>query len=287
MDSLGTYLEEVAKYPYLTVEKERELGRRWRDSADRTALDALMGSHLRLVVKIAKGYGGYGLPLSDLISEGHVGLMQALHKFDPDRGFRLATYAMWWIRASIQQYVLNNWSLVKLGTTSAQKTLFFNLRRLKADLQALEEGDLAPETVAEIARRLDVPEDAVVTMNRRLAASDSSLNIVLGDDGTGVEWVELLADESDSPEKIVGAQQELNRRRQSLATAMDTLNERERDILNERRLNEEPLTLQVLSERYGISRERVRQIEQRAFEKVQTAMCREARRIRIPSQIAA
>ena len=231
----------------------------------------MVTSHLRLVAKIAMGYRGYGLPMSELIYEGNVGLMQAVKRFDPDKGFRLATYAMWWIRAAIQEYILHSWSLVKIGTTAAQKKLFFNLRRIKGQLKALEEGDLKPETVKEIATRLDVPESDVVDMNRRLAAPDHSLNAPVRMDGEG-EWQEWLVDEGDSQETMLAESQEFGRRQKLLDRALKLLNPRERRILSERRLKDEPTTLEDLSKEFGISRERVRQIEVRAFDKVQRAI---------------
>jgi len=235
------------------------------------AAHRLVTSHLRLVAKIAMGYRGYGLPLSELISEGNVGMMQAVKRFDPDRGFRLATYAMWWIRAAIQEYILHSWSLVKMGTTAAQKKLFFNLRKLKGQLQAMEEGDLSPENLRKIATELDVPEADVVSMNRRLASPDHSLNAPLRSDSEG-EWQDWLVDESESQETMLGERQELGLRRDLLEQAMTHLNERERHILTERRLRENPTTLEDLSQQYRISRERVRQIEVRAFEKLQKAI---------------
>jgi RNA polymerase sigma-32 factor len=228
-------------------------------------------SHLRLVAKIAMGYRGYGLPVSELISEGNVGMMQAVKRFEPDRGFRLATYAMWWIRAAIQEYILHSWSLVKMGTTAAQKKLFFNLRKLKGQLQAIEEGDMSPENVKKIATELNVTEDEVITMNRRLAAPDHSLNAPLKIDGDG-EWQDWLVDETETQEIALAERQELNKRRNLLGQAMKSLNQRERHILTERRLKDEPTTLEDLSREYGISRERVRQIEVRAFEKLQKAI---------------
>ncbi len=247
------------------------LAKRWREHSDPEAAQKLVTSHLRLVAKIAMGYRGYGLPLAELISEGNVGMMQAVKRFDPDRGFRLATYAMWWIRASIQEYILHSWSLVKMGTTAAQKKLFFNLRRLKGQIQAIEEGDLSPEHVKKIAAELDVPEADVVSMNRRLAAADHSLNAPLRADSEG-EWQDWLVDETDDQETRLSERQELGVRRDLLRDAMAHLNERERDILAARRLKEEPATLEDLSQRYGISRERVRQIEVRAFDKLQRAI---------------
>jgi RNA polymerase sigma-32 factor len=231
----------------------------------------LVTSHLRLVAKIAMGYRGYGLPVSELISEGNVGMMQAVKRFDPDRGFRLATYAMWWIRAAMQEYILHSWSLVKMGTTAAQKKLFFNLRKLKGQIRAIEEGDLAPEQVTHIATTLGVPENDVVQMNRRLAAPDHSLNAPLRIDGDG-EWQDWLVDETASQEDLLAESEELGKRRALLVSAMENLNERERHILEERRLKEDPTTLEELSKIYGISRERVRQIEVRAFEKLQKAI---------------
>ena len=268
---LGRYLDEIRKFPMLTADEEFMLAKRWREHGDSEAAHRLVTSHLRLVAKIAMGYRGYGLPVGELVSEGNVGMMQAVKRFDPDRGFRLATYAMWWIRASIQEYILRSWSLVKLGTTAAQKKLFFNLRKLKSRLDAIDEGDLAPETTAEIARRLDVPEADVVTMNRRLAAHDHSLNAPM-DGAGGAEWQEGLVDESVDQETAFAEREELEQRRGLLNRAMGRLNDRERHIFNERRLKDKPSTLEELSKVYGISRERVRQIEVRAFEKVQKAV---------------
>ncbi|HYM04132.1 MAG TPA: RNA polymerase sigma factor RpoH [Stellaceae bacterium] len=269
--NLGRYLQEIRKFPMLAPEEEYMLAKRWREHADPEAAQRLVTSHLRLVAKIAMGYRGYGLPLSELVSEGNVGMMQAVKRFDPDRGFRLATYAMWWIRASIQEYILHSWSLVKMGTTAAQKKLFFNLRRLKGQLQAIDEGDLSPENVQKIATELGVPEADVVNMNRRLAAPDHSLNAPLRSDSEG-EWQDWLVDEVEDQETNLGDRQELGLRRDLLRTAMEHLTERERDILMERRLREEPTTLEDLSQKYDISRERVRQIEVRAFEKLQKAI---------------
>ena len=266
--NLSRYLQEIRKFPMLQPEQEYMLAKRWREHGDRDAAHKLVTSHLRLVAKIAMGYRGYGLPLSELISEGNVGMMQAVKRFDPDRGFRLATYAMWWIRAAIQEYVLHSWSLVKMGTTAAQKKLFFNLRKIKGQLQAIDEGDLSPENVRKIATELGVPEEDVVNMNRRLAAPDNSLNAPLRSDSEG-EWQDWLVDESPDQEDRLGERQELGLRRDLLREAMKLLTGRERDILVERRLKDEPATLEDLSEKYGISRERVRQIEVRAFEKLQ------------------
>lgn len=269
--NLSRYLTEIRQFPMLQPEEEYMLAKSWREHEDTKAAHRLVTSHLRLVAKIAMGYRGYGLPVSELISEGNVGMMQAVKRFDPDRGFRLATYAMWWIRAAIQEYILHSWSLVKMGTTAAQKKLFFNLRKLKGQMQAIDEGDLAPETVAKIAQTLDVPEDDVVSMNRRLAAADHSLNAPMRVDGEG-EWQDWLVDESESQEIRLGEEQELGKRKALLANAMKSLNERERHILVERRLRDDPTTLEDLSTQYGISRERVRQIEVRAFEKLQKAI---------------
>jgi RNA polymerase sigma-32 factor len=269
--NLSRYLQEIRKFPMLAQGEEFMLAKRWQEHQDTEAAHRLVTSHLRLVAKIAMGYRGYGLPLSELISEGNVGMMQAVKRFDPDRGFRLATYAMWWIRAAIQEYILHSWSLVKMGTTAAQKKLFFNLRKLKGQLQAIEEGDLSPENVNKIATALDVPEADVVNMNRRLAAPDHSLNAPLRADSEG-EWQDWLVDEGESQETKLADRQELGLRRDLLVKAMSHLNERERDILTHRRLREQPTTLEDLSQKYGISRERVRQIEVRAFEKLQKAI---------------
>ena len=269
--NLARYLQEIRKFPMLEKEEEYMLAKRWREHDDIEAAHKLVTSHLRLVAKIAMGYRGYGLPVGELISEGNLGMMQAVKRFDPERGFRLATYAMWWIRAAIQEYILHSWSLVKMGTTAAQKKLFFNLRKIKGQMQAIDEGDMPPETVTEIARRLSVTEDDVVSMNRRLSAPDHSLNAPLRDDSDG-EWQDWLVDDSESQEHMLAEKEELNNRRQLLADAMESLNERERHILTERRLKDGPTTLEQLSQVYSISRERVRQIEVRAFEKLQKAM---------------
>jgi RNA polymerase sigma-32 factor len=271
--NLARYLQEIRKFPMLEPNEEYMLAKRWREHADPEAAHRLVTSHLRLVAKIAMGYRGYGLPLAELISEGNVGMMQAVKRFDPDRGFRLATYAMWWIRASMQEYILHSWSLVKMGTTAAQKKLFFNLRRLKGQIQAIEDGDLTPEHVTKIAHELDVPEADVVNMNRRLASPDHSLNAPLRGDGEGDgEWQDWLVDETDNQEVSLVERQELGLRRDLLRDAMTHLTDRERDILAARRLSEEPATLEDLSQKYGVSRERVRQIEVRAFEKLQRAI---------------
>jgi RNA polymerase sigma-32 factor len=269
--NLSRYLQEIRKFPLLEPQEEFMLAKRWREHGDSKAAHKLVTSHLRLVAKIAMGYRGYGLPVAELISEGNVGMMQAVKRFDPDRGFRLATYAMWWIRASIQEYILHSWSLVKMGTTAAQKKLFFNLRKLKGQMQAIEEGDLSPEQVTKIATRLGVPEEEVVNMNRRLAAPDSSLNAVVKADGD-MEWQEWLVDESPNQEARLADSQELGQRKHMLAQALKQLTDRERHIIVERRLVDEPKTLEDLSSKYGISRERVRQIEVRAFDKLQKAM---------------
>jgi RNA polymerase sigma-32 factor len=266
--NLSRYLQEIRKFPMLEPQQEFMLAKSWREHGDTEAAHKLVTSHLRLVAKIAMGYRGYGLPLSELISEGNVGMMQAVKRFDPDRGFRLATYAMWWIRAAIQEYILHSWSLVKMGTTAAQKKLFFNLRKLKGQMQAIDEGDLSPEHVTQIATKLDVPEQDVISMNRRLASPDHSLNAPLRADSEG-EWQDWLVDEQETQEISLAEREELGKRRALLKSAMTNLNERERHILTERRLKDEPTTLEDLSQHYGISRERVRQIEVRAFEKLQ------------------
>jgi len=269
--NLTRYLQDIRKFPMLAPEEVLELAKRWRDAGDEAAAHKLVTSHLRLVAKIAMGYRGYGLPVGELISEGNVGMMQAVKRFDPERGFRLATYAMWWIRAAIQEYILHSWSLVKMGTTAAQKKLFFNLRRLKAKMSALEEGDLQDEQVAKIAHALQVPTQDVVSMNRRLASPDHSLNAPVRADSEG-EWQDWLVDESESQEEELAERQDMSNRRQLLGEALKTLNDRERHILIERRLKDEPTTLEELSQQYNISRERVRQIEVRAFEKLQKSM---------------
>ncbi len=268
---LSRYLQEIRRFPMLEPNEEFMLAKRWVEHDDVDGAHKLVTSHLRLVAKIAMGYRGYGLPLAELISEGNVGMMQAVKRFDPERGFRLATYAMWWIRAAIQEYILHSWSLVKMGTTAAQKKLFFNLRKLKGQMQAIEEGDMAPEQVTKIAEALNVPEVDVVNMNRRLAAPDHSLNAPLRIDGDG-EWQDWLVDETESQETTLAETEEFEKRRSLLTAAMETLNQRERHILEERRLKDSPTTLETLSQEYGISRERVRQIEVRAFEKLQKAI---------------
>lgn len=269
--NLSRYLQDIRKFPMLTFEEEQDLAQRWAKDGDEAAADRMVTSHLRLVAKIAMGYRGYGLPLAELISEGNVGMMQAVKRFDPEKGFRLSTYAMWWIRAAIQEYILHSWSMVKMGTTAAQKKLFFNLRRLKGQMDAYEEGDLAPEQVEKIATRLGVSEHEVVNMNRRLSGPDSSLNAPVRIDGDG-EWQDWLEDDRDSQEEQLSGFQELIHRRQLLAGAMKGLSDRERTILTERRLKETPATLENLSMSFGISRERVRQIEVRAMEKLQKSV---------------
>ena len=269
--NLQRYLNEIRSFPMLSADEEYMLARSFSEHGDVQAAHKMVTSHLRLVAKIAMGYRGYGLPLNEMISEGNVGLMQAVKRFDPERGFRLATYAMWWIRASIQEYILRSWSLVKIGTTAAQKKLFFNLRKLKGRLEAIEEGDLAPETVKKISEELSVPEHDVVSMNRRLAGSDHSLNAPLRAENDG-EWMDWLVDDTDSQEAVIAENDELTKRRALLQNALMTLKERERYILTERRLKDEPTTLEDLSQVFGISRERVRQIEVRAFEKLQKAI---------------
>ncbi|MCW2336512.1 RNA polymerase sigma-32 factor [Sphingobium sp. B2D3A] len=272
--SLNRYLSEIRKFPLLKPEEEYMLAKRYQEHGDPEAAARLVTSHLRLVAKIAMGYRGYGLPVSELISEGNIGLMQGVKKFEPDRGFRLATYAMWWIRASIQEFILRSWSLVKIGTTAAQKKLFFNLRRMKNQIEAFEDGDLRPEDVTKIATDLGVSEDDVISMNRRMAmGGDTSLNVSMNDDGEG-QWQDWLADEGPLQDERIADAQESDVRHDMLLDAMDDLNDRERHILQERRLAEEPKTLEELSQVYGVSRERVRQIEVRAFEKLQRAMLR-------------
>ncbi len=265
---LSRYLREVRKFPMLEADEEFMLAKRWQEDNDLEAAHTLVTSHLRLVAKIAMGYRGYGLPVGELIGEGNVGMMQAVKRFDPDRGFRLATYAMWWIRASIQEYVLRSWSLVKMGTTAAQKKLFFNLRRLKGQLREIDEGDLNPSNVSSIAETLGVSEDDVIQMNWRMSGPDHSLNAPLRIDGEG-EWQDWLVDDSVDQETELAEKDELEQRRALLSVGMELLNDREKHILTERRLKEKPMTLEELSKVYDISRERVRQIEVRAFEKVQ------------------
>jgi len=269
---LNRYLDEIRKFPMLEPQQEYMLAKRYQEHGDRNAAHQLVTSHLRLVAKIAMGYRGYGLPIGEVVSEGNVGLMQAVKKFDPERGFRLATYAMWWIKASIQEYILRSWSLVKMGTTANQKRLFFNLRRMKGKIQAIEDGDLRPDQVKEIATKLNVSEDEVVSMNRRLSG-DASLNApIKASEGDSGQWQDWLVDDHDSQEQTLIEQDELDTRRAMLARAMGVLNDRERRIFEARRLAEDPVTLEDLSSEFDISRERVRQIEVRAFEKVQEAV---------------
>ncbi|KAF2991297.1 RNA polymerase sigma factor RpoH [Methylocystis sp. MJC1] len=267
---LARYLAEIRRFPMLEPQQEYMLAKRWREHEDPKAAQKLVTSHLRLVAKIAMGYRGYGLPIGEIVSEGNVGLMQAVKRFEPDRGFRLATYAMWWIRASIQEYILRSWSLVKMGTTASQKKLFFNLRKAKSRISAFEEGDLRPENVEKIATRLGVSQQDVIEMNRRMGG-DASLNAPLREEGEG-EWQDWLVDDSDDQERVLAAQEESSNRLKALRGALDVLNPRERRIFEARRLADDPVTLEQLSEEFGVSRERVRQIEVRAFEKVQAAV---------------
>ena len=270
---LNRYLSEVRKFPMLEKDEEFILAKKWQEDGDTKAAERMVTSHLRLVAKIAMGYRGYGLPIGEVISEGNVGLMQAVKKFDPDKGFRLSTYAMWWIRAAIQEYVLRSWSLVKMGTTAAQKKLFFNLRRLKGEMKAIDDGALHPDTVKKIATRLNVKEKEVVSMNRRMSnGGDASLNVTIGGEDGGSEWQDWLEDDVDSQETQIGESQEFDARMELLQDAMSDLNERERDIIAKRRLADKPQTLEELASVYNVSRERIRQIEARAFEKLQAAM---------------
>jgi RNA polymerase sigma-32 factor len=286
--SLNRYLAEIKKFPILTAEQEYMLAKRYAEHEDPEAAAQLVTSHLRLVAKIAMGYRGYGLPVSDLISEGNVGLMQGVKKFEPDRGFRLATYAMWWIKASIQEFILRSWSLVKMGTTAAQKKLFFNLRRMKKQLEAYEDSDLHPDDVKKIATDLGVPEQEVINMNRRMMmGGDGSLNTPMrnGEEGSG-EWQDWLADDGPLQDELVADAEESEVRHDMLVEAMDSLNEREKHILTERRLTDDPQTLEELSQQYDVSRERIRQIEVRAFEKLQKAMQRIATERLLPAPAA-
>ena len=269
--NIGRYLDQIRKFPMLEKDEEYMLAKAWHIKGDSKAAHKLVTSHLRLVAKIAMGYRGYGLPITDLISEGNVGIMQAVKKFDPEKGFRLATYAMWWIRAQIQEYVLHSWSLVKIGTTAAQKKLFFNLRKIKNQLVSIDTGNLSPENVREIATRLDVKEGEVVDMENRLFTSDQSLNIRLGEEN-GTEWQDLIEDNKDTHDKIIEKKDELNFRRSLFLKALDVLNDREKEIIKLRKLREKPLKLEDLSKKFKISRERVRQIENKAFEKLQKHM---------------
>jgi RNA polymerase sigma-32 factor len=274
-NGLSRYLEEIRRFPMLEPGEEYMLAKRWQEHGDTDAAHKLVTSHLRLVARIAMGYRGYGLPIGEVISEGNVGLMQAVKRFEPDKGFRLATYAMWWIRASIQEYILRSWSLVKMGTTAAQKKLFFNLRRIKGQLQALEEGDLKPDHVEKIAKKLGVSTDDVISMNRRLGG-DASLNAPIRAETESGEWQDWLVDDTPDQEELLAESEELDRRRSYLSDALSTLNDRERRIFEARRLAEDPITLEDLSVEFGVSRERIRQIEVRAFEKVQKAVTQSA-----------
>ena len=283
---LTRYLEEIRKFPMLAPNEEFMLAKRWQQHEDSDAAEQLVTSHLRLVARIAMGYRGYGLPIGEVISEGNVGLMQAVKRFDPDKGFRLATYAMWWIRASIQEYILRSWSLVKMGTTAAQKKLFFNLRRAKSQLQALDEGDLKPEHVKKIATKLGVPEEDVVNMNRRLGG-DASLNAPIRAESESGEWQDWLVDDAPSQERILAESEESDNRHKALISALDVLNDRERRIFEARRLADDPITLEELASEFGVSRERVRQIEVRAFEKVQKAVKSRMATMEQPAEAAA
>ena len=283
---LTRYLEEIRRFPMLEPQEEYMLAKRWREHGDRDAAHKLVTSHLRLVAKIAMGYRGYGLPISEVISEGNVGLMQAVKRFEPEKGFRLATYAMWWIKASIQEYILRSWSLVKMGTTANQKKLFFNLRKAKSKISALNEGDMRPEQVKLIAKRLGVTEQDVIDMNRRLGG-DASLNAPIREDGDSGEWQDWLADDSASQESVLAESEEMENRRKALTSALSVLNERERRIFEARRLADNPITLEELAEEFGVSRERVRQIEVRAFEKVQKAVRSKVAQMEAPPTAAA
>ena len=266
--NLAIYLQEIKKFPILTAEEEYMLAKRYKEHGDTEAAHKLVTSHLRLVAKIAMGYRGYGLPVTDLISEGNVGIMQAVKKFDPERGFRLATYAMWWIRAQIQEYVLHSWSLVKIGTTAAQKKLFFNLKKLKNQLSSIDSGDLSPENAREIATRLNVKEGEVLDMNNRLFSGDQSLNVQVGDEGD-TEWQDMLVDSNETQDNLIANKDELKYRKKIFEQAIEILNEREKEIITLRKLQDKPVKLEELSKKFNISRERVRQIEEKAFEKLQ------------------
>ncbi len=279
---LARYLDEIRRFPMLEPHEEYMLAKRWREHGDRDAAHRLVTSHLRLVAKIAMGYRGYGLPIAEVMSEGNVGLMQAVKRFEPEKGFRLATYAMWWIKAAIQEYILRSWSLVKMGTTANQKKLFFNLRKAKSRISALEEGDLRPDQVKLIAKRLGVTETDVVEMNRRLAG-DASLNAPIREEGDSGEWQDWLVDESADQESVLADSEEFENRKRALAQALTVLNERERRIFEARRLADNPITLEELAEEFGVSRERVRQIEVRAFEKVQQAVKSKVAQIETPA----
>ena len=282
---LQRYLQEIRQFPMLQPDEEYMLGKRWKEHGDSKAAQRLITSHLRLVAKIAMGYRGYGLPIGEVISEGNVGLMQAVKKFEPDKGFRLATYAMWWIKASIQEFVLRSWSLVKMGTTANQKKLFFNLRKVKSQIEALEEGDLRPDQVQLIAKKLGVTEEDVVSMNRRLSG-DTSLNAHMRDDSEG-EWQDWLVDESDNQEEVLVQSEEQAMRKSLLTDALDKLTDRERRVFEARRLQDDPVTLEDLSQEFGVSRERIRQIEVRAFDKVQKAVKNASQRLLAPKTLPA
>ena len=278
--SFDSYLQKIRKFPMLDAAEEYILAKNWREKGDKKSAHKLVTSHLRLVAKIATGYRGYGLPMNELVSEGNIGLMTAVKKFDPEKGFRLATYAMWWIKASIQEYILRSWSLVKIGTTAAQKKLFFNLKKIKSKISAIEDGDLTPDQVDKIATELSVPHKEVISMNRRISGSDYSLNSPVTDDSSG-EWQDWLEDDSQNQEASFADTEEYLIKKNILSDSLEYLNERERDIISERQLSENPLTLEELSNRYGVSRERIRQIEAKAFEKLQTRMTEKAKDINL------
>ena len=278
--NLASYMEQIKKFPLLEAKEEYMLAKAWKNQGDVKAAHKLVTSHLRLVAKIASGYRGYGLPLSDLISEGNIGMMHAVKRFEPEKGFRLATYAMWWIKASIQEYILRSWSLVKIGTTAAQKKLFFNLKKIKSKISAIEDGDLTPDQVDKIATELSVPHKEVISMNRRISGSDYSLNSPVTDDSSG-EWQDWLEDDTQNQEASFADTEEYLIKKNMLSDSLEYLNERERDIIYERQLSEDPLTLEELSNRYGVSRERIRQIEAKAFEKLQTKMTEKAKDINL------
>ena len=278
--NLTSYMEQIKKFPLLEAKEEYMLAKAWKNQGDVKAAHKLVTSHLRLVAKIASGYRGYGLPLSDLISEGNIGMMHAVKRFEPEKGFRLATYAMWWIKASIQEYILRSWSLVKIGTTAAQKKLFFNLKKIKSKISAIEDGDLTPDQVDKIATELSVPHKEVISMNRRISGSDYSLNSPVTDDSSG-EWQDWLEDDTQNQEASFADTEEYLIKKNILSDSLEYLNERERDIISERQLSENPLTLEELSNRYGVSRERIRQIEAKAFEKLQTKMTEKAKDINL------
>jgi RNA polymerase sigma-32 factor len=278
--NLSSYMEQIKKFPLLEAKEEYMLAKAWKNQGDVKAAHKLVTSHLRLVAKIASGYRGYGLPLSDLISEGNIGMMHAVKRFEPEKGFRLATYAMWWIKASIQEYILRSWSLVKIGTTAAQKKLFFNLKKIKSKISAIEDGDLTPDQVDKIATELSVPHKEVISMNRRISGSDYSLNSPVTDDSSG-EWQDWLEDDTQNQEASFADTEEYLIKKNILSDSLEYLNERERDIISDRQLSENPLTLEELSKRYGVSRERIRQIEAKAFEKLQTKMTEKAKDINL------